>query len=344
MFDLARTDEQEQLLGALRSMLSRECPPERVRASESTGHDGPLWARCLEMSLLDMALPDGSSPPGGGALPGEGATLLDVAFVVELLGEFLAPVPLLDAVVATRLAARLGENALVDAARSGAAVLTFAPRPPVGGTLAGAPSGAVAHHVLYLDGDDLLLTADGPPDAPPPNLGGLAVADRSTAGARILASGYRARELHADALAEWQALTAAQLVGAGAVALRLGIDYAGEREAFGVKVATFQAIAHRLTDVATALDAARLLSWEAAWCHDGSSADAAARSSMALILAAEAAETATREALHVFGGYGFMLEFDIQLYFRRVKAALLVAGDIAREPEHLADLLWGATG
>jgi alkylation response protein AidB-like acyl-CoA dehydrogenase len=206
--------------------------------------------------------------------------------------------------------------------------------------LTAVPSGAVADDVLYLDGESLCLTEDRAPERPEPNLGGLAVADRDTGGSRVVATGSSARELYATALAEWKALTAAWLTGAGRRAMRLGIDYAGEREVFGAKVASFQAIAHRLADVATALDAAQLLGWEAAWAHDGRPAEAAALSSMALILAADAAATATRESLHVFGGYGFMLEYDIQLYFRHVKATTMLVGDIGREPERLADLLW----
>ena len=328
MFDLSKTAEQFQLHDALRAMLSSECAAERVRASESTGHDGSLWARCMELSLLEMAI------------PGNGATFLDSAFAAETLGEFLAPVPLIDASVAIRLVARLDEPMLLEKALSGDVILAVASRPPVNGTLVAAPSGAVAHHVLYLDGDALAITCDQVPGRAAPNLGGLAVADRRIAGSRVLAFGSLARSRFQRAVAEWKALTAAQLTGAGRRALRLGIDYAREREAFGVKVASFQAIAHRLADVATALDAAQLLAWEAAWAHDGRPADAAALSSMALILAAETAGFATKESLHVFGGYGFMLEYDIQLYFRRVKAMTLIAGDIRREPEHLADLLW----
>lgn len=328
MFNLARTDEQHQLVSAVRSMLTRECPSDRVRSSEDSGHDGALWARCRELSLLEMALPGG------------GATLLDVALVTELIGEFLAPVPLVETVVAARLLARLDEADLVESALGGA-VLTCALRPAADGRLPAVPAGAVADHVVFLDGDSLCVTADPLPECATPNIGGLALADRTTAGSRVLTSGAEAVELYEAALDEWRSLVAAQLVGAGHKALRLGIDYASEREAFGAKVASFQAIAHGLADVATDLDAAQLLSWEAAWAHDCRPADAAAFSSMALILAADAAAAATRQSLHVFGGYGFMLEYDIQLYFRRVKALTLLFGDVSREPERLADVLWG---
>ncbi len=321
MLHLAPTDEQRQLCDAVRGLLTKECTPDRVRAAEASGHDQALWDRCRELVPPEIALPGG------------GGTLLDVAQVAGLLGEFLAPVPLLDTVPAARAAAALGADP--------ASVLTLAPRPPVDGVLVAVPSGAVADHVLFRDGDQLRITTDPVPDRPAPNLGGLAVADRSTAGSRMLAAGPDAAASHATAVAEWKALLAAWLTGAGRRALRLGVDYAGQREAFGVKVGTFQAIAHRLADVATALDAAGLLAWEAAWAFDRRPAEAPVYASMALIQAADAAAAATRESLHVFGGYGFMLEYDIQLYFRRVKAAGLLVGDLSREPEHLADLLWG---
>jgi alkylation response protein AidB-like acyl-CoA dehydrogenase len=360
VFDLGLSPQLVQLLDSVRSMLTRECPPDVVRASEASGFSAPLWGRCRELGLDELALPGG------------GGSLLDLAHVAELIGEFLAPVPLLDSVPAARLAAALGAAPGVPEG----AVLTLAPRPPVEDVLTAVPSGAVADHVLYLDGDAVRLTTDPVPPAAP-NLGGFAVADRCCAGSRLLADGglswstdaqpdqsrdriglnvdsarARARTgagepegAYATAVAEWKALLAAWLVGAGRRALRLGVDYAGEREAFGVKVGSFQAVAHRLADVATELDAARLLAWEAAWAfgaRDARAAEAPAYASMALIQAAEAANRATRESLHVFGGYGFMLEYDIQLYFRRVKAAGLLVGDMSREPEHLADLLWGA--
>ena len=62
---------------------------------------------------------------------------------------------------------------------------------------------------------------------------------------------------------------------------------------------------------------------------------------MAFAFAAETAEQAADSALHFHGGYGFMLEYDIQLYFRRIKAWSLLGGDRHAELGRLADLLWG---
>jgi alkylation response protein AidB-like acyl-CoA dehydrogenase len=62
---------------------------------------------------------------------------------------------------------------------------------------------------------------------------------------------------------------------------------------------------------------------------------------MAFAFAAETAEQVADAALHFHGGYGFMLEYDIQLYFRRVKAWALLDGDGQAELGRLADALWG---
>jgi alkylation response protein AidB-like acyl-CoA dehydrogenase len=131
------------------------------------------------------------------------------------------------------------------------------------------------------------------------------------------------------------------LCGAGRRALDIGVTYTTERHQFGVPIGSFQSVAHRLADAATAIDGAQLLAREAAWAADELPDDLAVLSSMAFAFAAETAEQVADAALHFHGGYGFMLEYDIQLYFRRIKAWALLAGDRHAELGRLADALWG---
>jgi alkylation response protein AidB-like acyl-CoA dehydrogenase len=99
-----------------------------------------------------------------------------------------------------------------------------------------------------------------------------------------------------------------------------------------------------MADMATQVAGSELLSRKAAWAHDRcGDGDSQRLSSMALLFATEAANNVGKEALHLFGGYGFMLEYDIQLYFRRAKAWPLVFGPPVREPEFLAELLTSTT-
>ena len=94
-----------------------------------------------------------------------------------------------------------------------------------------------------------------------------------------------------------------------------------QRRAFGVLIASFQTVQHRLADNVTDIDGARLLAHEAAWAHDGRLPAAADLAVMSFLFASETAfRTRRRTAWHFHGGYGYTLEYDIQLYFRRAKA------------------------
>jgi alkylation response protein AidB-like acyl-CoA dehydrogenase len=110
------------------------------------------------------------------------------------------------------------------------------------------------------------------------------------------------------------ALVCAEAVGAIKYAHDATLEYLKTRRQFGVPIGSFQAIQQRLADVATAVDGAELLAFEAAARAEP------ALASMAFLFAAEAAQDAAAVSLHVHGGYGFMLEYDVQLYYRRAKA------------------------
>jgi alkylation response protein AidB-like acyl-CoA dehydrogenase len=157
----------------------------------------------------------------------------------------------------------------------------------------------------------------------------------------VLARGAVAREAFECAREEWKLLTAAALVGLAHEALRIGADYARSRVQFGAPIGSYQGLAHPMADCATAVDGAQLLVWEAIWATDQGLADAAALRSMAFAFAAETASRTTALSLHVHGGYGFSVEYDIQLYFRRAKAWALVWDDPRRELLRVADRLWG---
>jgi alkylation response protein AidB-like acyl-CoA dehydrogenase len=116
----------------------------------------------------------------------------------------------------------------------------------------------------------------------------------------------------------------------------------GERRQFGRAIGSFQAIQHTLADVAVALDGAQLLARKAAWALDGERADARDLAAMALLFASEHAQRATERVLHFHGGYGFMQEYDIQLYYRRAKGWPLVLDSPSSECERLAARWYGA--
>ena len=101
--------------------------------------------------------------------------------------------------------------------------------------------------------------------------------------------------------------------------------YAAEREAFGQPIAQFQAINHRLADMAIHIDASRLLAWRAALQVDKGEANSM-WSSMAKAFAADTAMQSCVEAVQVFGGYGYMKEYPVEKLMRDVKIYQIYEG------------------
>jgi alkylation response protein AidB-like acyl-CoA dehydrogenase len=111
---------------------------------------------------------------------------------------------------------------------------------------------------------------------------------------------------------------AAMALGLGRGALELGVAYAKERAAFGKPIAEFQAMQWMLADAKTALDAAELLVYRAAWLADRGERYTE-QASMAKLFASEAATKVCNDMLQIHGGYGFTREFEIEKHLRDVK-------------------------
>jgi alkylation response protein AidB-like acyl-CoA dehydrogenase len=139
------------------------------------------------------------------------------------------------------------------------------------------------------------------------------------------------------ALDEYAVLTAAAAVGMAARALEMTVDYAGHRQAWGQPIGAFQGVAHRLADCATAVDGARLLTWEAAWAEAEDPERFSELAAMAFGFASEAARDTTYWGVHLHGGYGFMLEYDVQLFWRRCRAWTRLLGSPADAYRLVAD-------
>jgi len=107
-------------------------------------------------------------------------------------------------------------------------------------------------------------------------------------------------------------------VGLARGALEEAISYAGEREAFGKPISSFQALQFKLADMATHTDAARLMVQQAAWmCDQGM--NFSKQASMAKLFASEIATQAALEAIQIHGGYGYTAEFPVERYLRDAK-------------------------
>ena len=118
---------------------------------------------------------------------------------------------------------------------------------------------------------------------------------------------------------------AAQALGIASGALEFAAKYATERKAFGKAISEHQAIAFKLADMATKVEAARLLVLKAAWLKDqGMNYDK--ESAMAKLYASEVAMEATVEAVQIHGGYGFVKEYHVERLMRDAKITQIYEG------------------
>jgi len=118
---------------------------------------------------------------------------------------------------------------------------------------------------------------------------------------------------------------AAQAVGIARACLEDSLAYAKEREAFGKKIVEFQAIQWKLADMATEIDAARLLVWRAATLKD-SGEDHILAAAQAKLFASDVAVRAARECVQIFGGYGYLTDFPAERHYRDAKITEIYEG------------------
>ncbi len=335
--DLSLSGEQRQLVESFAAMYARESTSERVRAAEPLGFDAKLWAALVDTGAVEMAVAESDG--------GWGASELELALIAEQYGRAVASAPVIEAQVGARVLAAAGSGLLADA-MAGDQVVTFAPRPSRGDALVLVPGGAVADAVVALVGDRLVVASAGSRDQVA-NLGSLPLADITVdsavdGGVTVLADGPDAVRLFSGAVDLWLTLTAAAMVGAAAKALEIGVDYAKQRHAFGTPIGAFQAVSHPLADSAAAVDGARLLAFEAACAFADEPGRVTELAAMAFAFAYETARDATQRALHIHGGYGFGMEGDIQLYYRRARGWAMAYGEPGVALDRAADARYGA--
>ena len=134
-------------------------------------------------------------------------------------------------------------------------------------------------------------------------------------------------------------MLAAQAMGGAERALEMTVEFAKERHQFDKPLAAFQAISHYLADAATAVSGGQTLVHEAAWARsEGKPVDRLAP--MAKLFACQTFRDVTAMAEQVYGGVGFTVEYDIQLYFRRAKQLQLSWWDSRHLEERVASAVF----
>ncbi|MSO86099.1 MAG: acyl-CoA dehydrogenase [Acidimicrobiia bacterium] len=351
--NLEFSEEQNMLRDLVRGVCSTYASLDTVRAMEDDpiGYPAEFWTQLAALDLTGLMIPE----PYGGS----GMTALEGAVVYEELGRALAPSPhFVSAIVAAGLLLRQGSDRQkqqwLPAIATGDAIITTASLEPNGGF---GPRGVQT--TATADGDGFVLdgtkwhvpfaaaatqlvvlarTGPSPADVD------LFVVDPAAPGVTLtqqfsLASDCQyqvhlagVRVPATDRLgdpgsgwAAWEAVRleglvflAAQAIGGAGYALEITVQYAKDRQQFDKPLGAFQAISHYLADAATDVNGGRILVYEAAWAlANHTPIDALAP--MAKLFAGQTFRNGTAMAQQVFGGVGFTLDYDIQLYFRRAK-------------------------
>ncbi|HEV3279979.1 MAG TPA: acyl-CoA dehydrogenase family protein [Acidimicrobiales bacterium] len=354
MLDLRFTPEQEMLRETVRGVCATTSPLPVVRGLEDDpiGYPPDLWKQLAHLDLLGLLLPE--------EYGGSGMTAVEGVVLYEELGRALAPSPhFVSSVLAGGALARAGHDEQrrewLPRVVSGEAVLTPAWLEPDNGfgpngvQVQAVPDGdgftisGVKRHVSFAKAATRLVvlarTGDAPADVDlflvDPAAPGVSLTQQMTIASdcqyRVDLEGVRVDGANRiggpqSGWATWDAvmhnaiiLAAAQAVGGARYALEITVQYAKDRQQFDKPLGAFQALAHYLADAATSVDGAEQLVHEAAWARaDGRSV--AKLAPMAKLFACRTFRDVTAMAQQVFGGIGFTVEFDIQLYFRRAKA------------------------
>ena len=124
---------------------------------------------------------------------------------------------------------------------------------------------------------------------------------------------------------ESRILIAAQALGIAQGAFDRALAYVKQREQFGKKIAQFQVTQHKLADMATKIELARLITYKAAWNFDQGRIDPKL-TSMAKMFAARAAVEVADEAMQLLGGYGYMAEYEVERFYRDAKITEIYEG------------------
>lgn len=315
--DLTLSEDEETIQEVFRAIFEKEATP------QESGLDERLWGVLAESGAFGMALKENDG------------SIFNLALLASEAGRTLASGPIVEtALAAWAIDRALPGDSLVERLATGELVGTLALKPAATGVSPLVIAGASAGLVLALDGDELVAVESAPGESAG-DLGFLGIAPRALSGAgverRVLATGAAARQIFDDAVRAWRIATASALAGLANKALHIGVDYAKQRIQFGAPIGSFQAVQHRLADVATSVEGAELLVRRAAWSADTTTADWHREANMAFAFAAKTAQEAATSSLHFHGGYGVALEYEIHRYVRRAKGWALASGD----PEEL---------
>lgn len=341
-FDLS--DEQKMLGEQARSLLADMSSFDRLRTLIDSGAewDEPLWRALADMGFLGAAIPEEHGGLGLGAL--------DLGVIMEALGGANAAVPFMSSIILAAEAIGLAGSEAQKAAwlpklASGQAVATFAyaegPGPVFGcgatlteGKLSGSKTPVADAGIADIA---VVLVADGrfalvKLDQPGVTRTKLESFDQLRPHYRLDFAGAAAEAMPGsgklDRLIDQAAVQAAfEAAGGSEACLAMARDYAMERQMFGRPLAGYQAIKHKLADVAVATELARSNAYYGGWAAESSPDDLPVAAAAARLSGIKCFELAARENLQVHGGIGYTFEANCHFYYRRERMLAVHLGN-----------------
>jgi len=348
---LAFTEEQEELRSAIRSVLAKECPPTLPRSiAEGKGDAEGLWAKMVELDWPALTVPEEDG--------GIGYSYVELAVLVEELGRAIAPGPLFTTVTQfVPFVREAGGGELLGAVAAGEVSGTVAvAESPTGWALDGIRTTLTAdgdgyvldgtkNHVLHPDADQLAVVArlddelavavvpssDADVDEIVPLDKTRPVSHLSFSGVvvpqnRVFACGTEAVR---RALEEATVALALETLGTCQVIFETTLQYAKDREQFGVPIGSFQAVKHRLADCYIALERARAVCYFAAACLAEDDPRRHEASAMAKAAAGDCQRFVAAEGIQLLGGIAYTWEHDQHLWVKRAITGGLLFGQAA---------------
>ena len=372
--DLLLDDQERLIKDTAREFFATESTPERVRSAEedSQKYSPDLWKKSGEQGWLGVSLPESC---GGQALP-----LTYAGLLMEEAGRHIAPIPMHSTMVtALALARHDGDRFkdLLSKVASAEMILTYATQGSDGAWTAdgsGLAASAGTNGIILngvrsfvdnfrLAGKCLVLCRDQDSGVAAalvsPVAAGVHATELVTTAkdsqfsvrfenvevdeADVVATGDAARRLARDLCDLAAVLMTSQLAGATRRDMEFAVEYAKQREAFGQPIGAFQAIQHMSADMLIAVDGAELLSREALWRLENR-LPASVEVSQAKAFASDRCIFVARSAQQIHGGLGFMMECDLQLWYRRIAAYSLRCGSVREHRRRVAASLLDQPG
>ncbi len=358
-FDLS--DEQRLLQETVQQFIENECPMARLRElfDDEVGYDPVLWKGLAELGLAGIHLP--------GEYGGSELDILDLAVVGETLGALAAPVPFLSHSLATLAIATAGsedqKGRMLPSLASGEHLATVAFAEEGGAWLPNqwslaAPSGPMGS----ISGSKEIVEFGEQADYFIVGLAGgkMGVVDRNASGVEIqrVEGADRTRRIarvsfdntEVEVLENSNPETAGRVRDVGLVLLAadsfggarklvdMSVEYAKNREQFGVTIGHFQGLKHQLANMAIEIEPSRGLYWYAAHALDHVPDDAVRTAALAKSHICDRYSQISRDATEAHGGIGYTWEGDTQIWFKRAMFNRVFLGTPRMHKDRVADL------